>query len=167
MWRNKGRMMKRHSKMLEIIPTFVLFFVFAVCMLITLLTGAKVYQDVSALMKEQYSTATCIQYITAKVRHYDGIGGISTGRLGDVDALIFWESYDEEDYVTYLYCYEEYLMELFCVADDIFLPGEGQRVMRLEEMTFEVNQDLLMIACKDGETATDTAIYVHTGWMVE
>ena len=69
------------SRLLETLPNFLLFFLFACCMFLVLLSGAKLYKNVSGVMEEQFSVNTCVSYVTAKVRHYDTIDSVSVGKI--------------------------------------------------------------------------------------
>ena len=86
--------MGRRSRLLEIVPNFLLFFLFACCMFFVLISGAKSYKNVTAVMEEQFSVNTCISYVTAKVRHYDSKDAVTVGKIGEADALLFKEKID-------------------------------------------------------------------------
>ena len=126
--------MGKRSRLLEIVPNFLLFFLFACCMFFVLISGAKSYKNVTAVMEEQFSVNTCISYVTAKVRHYDSGGAVTIGEIGDTEALLFKEKIKGEEYLTYLYCYDGNLMELFCSADMEMMPYDGQQVMKLDTL---------------------------------
>lgn len=154
--------MGKHSRLLETMPNFFLFFLFAASMLITLLAGAKIYQSVSAVMEEQYTTTTCVNYVSAKVRHYDRAEGISLGMLEDVEALVLWDTYEGETYKTYLYSYEGYLMELFCGEDAAFSPYDGQQILALDGIDFSLEENILTIAYQVGEQNVSSVLTLHS-----
>ncbi len=142
------------SRLLETLPNFLLFFLFASCMFLVLLSGAKLYKNVSGVMEEQFSVHTCISYLTVKVRHYDTKDAVSIGQIGEQDALLLKEEINGEMYLTYLYCSEGNLMELFCSADMNVLPADGQILMPLDELNLSMEDRLLSFSCEvDGADA--------------
>ncbi len=146
--------MGKQSRLLEILPNFLLFFLFACCMFTVLLTGAKIYRNVSSVMEEQFSVTTCASYLSAKVRHYDVPDGVSVEPFGEKECLIFREEIDGEAYVTYLYCKDGSLMELFCAADLDILPEDGESIMPLDELQVSMDGNLISFICEvDGEKA--------------
>ncbi|KXL53237.1 hypothetical protein CLNEO_12080 [Anaerotignum neopropionicum] len=154
--------MKKQTRILETLPNLLLFFLFTACMLATLLAGARVYQRVSAVLDAQYSTTTCINYLSAKVRHYDKQGGIGMGRIGDVDALTLYDVYDGEKFTTYIYSFDGYLMELFCSAAEEFSPEDGQQIMPIDDLEISLNDQMLFFHCgREGREAS-TVLNLHS-----
>lgn len=154
--------MKRQTRLLETMPNLLLFFLFSACMLAALLAGARVYQGVSSVLEAQYSTTTCINYISAKVRHYDKQNGIDMGKIGDIDAIALYDTYDGEEYVTYIYCSDGYLMELFCSTQEEFLPQDGQRIMPIDELKLALNGQILSVHCMRTEEEASAVLSIHS-----
>ena len=155
--------MGKRSRLLETLPNFLLFFLFACCMFFVLISGAKSYKNVTAVMEEQFSVNTCISYVTAKVRHYDYEGAVTIGEIGDTDALLFREKIDGEDYLTYLYCYDGSLMELFCSADMEVHPFDGQQIMELDSLELSTENDLIHFSCKINGKQADASVFLQSG----
>lgn len=155
--------MGKRSRLLEVVPNFLLFFLFACCMFFVLISGAKSYKNVTAVMEEQFSINTCISYVTAKVRHYDSEGAVMIGKIGDTDALLLKEMIDGEEYLTYLYCYDGSLMELFCSADMEVYPVEGQKIMELDSLELVVEDDLIHFSCEINEKQASTSVLLQSG----
>ena len=146
--------MGKQSRLLEILPNVLLFFLFTCCMFLVLLTGAKIYRTISDVMEEQFSVTTCVGYVTAKVRHYDTEDAVSVGMLGNVESLILKEKINGKEYLTYLYCADGDLMELFCGAEMEAEPADGQSIMPLDGLDFDLEGNILSFTCEaEGETA--------------
>lgn len=155
--------MGKRSRLLEILPPFLLFFLFACCMFFVLLSGAKLYKNVSAVLEEQYSVNTCISYITAKIRHYDTADAVSVGKIGEEEAILLQEEINGEAYLTYLYCSEGRLMELFCSADMEVHPFDGQTIMPLDAFYVSMENDLIAISCEAKGEEGKAFVYLQSG----
>ena len=151
------------SRLLETLPNFLLFFLFACCMFFVLLSGAKLYKNVSGVMEEQFSVHTCVSYVTAKVRHYDTEDAFSIGLIGEEKALVLKEKIDDKWYHTYLYCSEGNLMELFCSSDMKVQPSDGQRIMPLNELDFDIEDQLLSFSCEVDGADAEASVYLQSG----
>ena len=142
--------MKRYVHTIDVVFALVLFCVFAMSLLLVLLTGAQAYRGVRDSMEEQYAERTCIRYIAAKVRHYDEAGAVSVGELNDLPALCLAESMDGGEYVTYLYYYEGYICELFTDPMLGLTAGDGTRILEAGNLTFtQPMESLLCVTCTD------------------
>lgn len=131
----------------------LLFGVFAVCVLSVLLTGADAYRRLTERDRAACDQRTCVQYLATRVRQGDSLGHVQVGDFGGVDALEFWE---ESAYITRVYCYEGWLMELYSSAELEMKPEDGERLMELSglNMALEGGRLTLTVAGPEGRTST-------------
>lgn len=155
--------MRKNAALMDTLIVLALVCVFAVCALLVLASGARIYQEVSGELERQYTERTALSYVTSKVRHYDAAGGVTLGRLGDAPALLLLESDEEGDFVTYLYWDEGSLCELYCYAGDAFLPSDGEKLMALEEVSFSLQGRLLEIHCAAAGRESSARVYLRCG----
>ncbi len=155
--------MKKHAAIMDTLIVLSLVCVFAVCALLVLASGARIYQEISGEMEQQYTQRTALSYIVTKVRHYDAAGAVELGTLDTTPALLLRESDEEGDYVTYLYWYEGSLWELFCYEGEGFLPSDGEKLMALDSLQFTREGDLLEISCVSSGIADRQRVYLRCG----
>ena len=116
--------------------TFVLF---AISILFVLLNGAGVYRRLTQRDQYSYDSRTCAQYVATKMRQAPSPAAVSAGTFGTVDSLLISQDIEGLEFVTRIYCYENWLMELFALADGDFLPEDGEKILPLDSLT--VSQD--------------------------
>ena len=116
--------------------TFVLF---AICILFVLLNGAGVYRRLTERDQRSYDNRTCVQYVATKMRQAPSPTAVSTDTFEGVDSLLIFQDIEGSVFVTRIYCYENWLMELFALADGDFLPEDGEKILPLDSLT--VSQD--------------------------
>lgn len=153
----------KHRHHLEGLAALLLFGVFAVCVLLVLLTGADSYHRLNERDRAAYDTRTAAQYITTKVRQADRLDCVSVARFGDGDALVFADEYDGERYVTRVYTYNGYLMELFSAAADEMSPEDGERLMPLAGLTAETAGRKLSVTCDEGGRQASFTLSLRSG----
>ena len=124
----------------------VLFGVFAVCVLLVLLQGARSYERLTRRGQDSYNERTAVQYITTRVRQADSMGAVSIGIKDGIQTLQLTENIDGENYVTCVYCYNGEIRELFGAEKYVFSPEDGQMIIAANELSFELDGKLLTVS---------------------
>ena len=134
--------------------------IFAAGILVVLLSGASAYRRITQRDLLSYDTRTCTQYISTKVRQAPSPTSISLSAFGDGDALFIQESIEGAPYLTQIYCYQGWLMELFTADTGGFEPGDGEQIMPLQSLVLEQHDDLLSVQITDGNGCA-SAVLLH------
>lgn len=137
---------------MDIMGALLLFGVYAVCVLAVLLTGAEAYRRLTQRDREAYDRRTLLQYVATRVRQADSLEGIGLEDFSGTSALVLREG----DYVTRVYCYEGYLMELYTSEEDPMGPGDGERIMAAGGLEMSLEDGLLSVTAAGtaGEEST-------------
>ena len=112
---------------------------FAISILFVLLNGAGVYRRLTQRDQYSYDSRTCAQYVATKIRQAPSPAAISTDTFGTVDSLRISQDIEGLEFVTRIYCYENWLMEIFTLADGDFFPEDGEKILPLSSLS--VSQD--------------------------
>ena len=129
----------------------LLFGVFAACVLGVLLTGAGAYQRLTQRDRESYERRICAQYITSRVHQGDVRGGVTVEPFGQTEALTLTSG----GYVTRVYWYDGYLMELYSGEGIALDPEDGERIMEVGGLSFAMDGGLLTVEITTGAGGTD------------
>ena len=154
--------MRRHAKAAghgssSFLFVLVLFAVMLLSGILLIVMGTGVYEDVLTSMdtNDEYRTASA--YLVQKTRQAGNGGVICAGELDGCDAIILRENIDGEIYLTYLYCDEGALKELFVrEGNESITAAAGSEVMKLAGMTVRDSADA-------GETGGSLLITLETG----
>ncbi len=122
----------------------LLFGAFAICIMVVLLSGAQAYSSLTQRDQAAYAQRTAVQYVATRVRQADAAGAISLRQLGDAQALALGQ-----DYQTLVYYYDGYIMELYAEAGAEFAPEDGERVLPVAGMAFQLNGQWLNVTLTD------------------
>lgn len=117
--------------------------VFALLILSVLLGGAGAYKRLTEQGKRQFDSRTCIQYIATKIRQAPE--GVLVDTFGQSDALLIPQTYGEDRYVTRVYCYDGWLMELFTSRSGEFSPEDGERLLPAQKISLQQEGTMLTI----------------------
>lgn len=135
-------MKQRESKVTGLL-VLVVFTVFALCILMVLLTGAKCYESLVHRGEENYEYRTAAQYLATRVRQADAAEGLSVENFAGQSTLMLRQEIDGEYYLTRIYCYEGSLRELFTTESGSFSPEDGEVLMELSALSFEKTDNSL------------------------
>lgn len=129
--------------------TMIIFGIFAACIVLALLSGAGVYKRLSSRDLESYNWRTCLQYLSTKLRTADSPDSVSIGFLDDTKALILRENINGENFDTYIYSYDGWLMELYCLEGVNAGPDAGEKLMETGNIDFSYKNGLVEITLED------------------
>ncbi len=153
--------MKKETGTRHVIDMFfviALLFLFALSALMLIALGSSIYSRSVEIMQDNYDSRTAYAYITEKLRQYDSMGNISTEKFSGLEALRIDSRINGTDYITYLYEYDGFLMELIARADAGNIPpSQGQKIMEIDSMDVSPKEDGIMeisVTLPDGKEIT-------------
>lgn len=146
--------MKKNS--MTSVLVLLVFTVFMVAVLIVLLNGADLLQQITLRDQRSYNQRTVTQYLTTHIRQADRSDTVFVRTCGQTDMLVFSEEIDGTRYETSVYCYDGYLREMYCQAG-LDLPLEfGEEILPAADFHAVCQGSLVQIRFQtaDGETET-------------
>lgn len=120
----------------------LVFALFAVCVLLVLLTGARIYRNLVDRGRESYEARTAAQYITTRVRQAESV---TVENFEGCEALVLSQQIDGETYLTRVYCLDGTLWELFCAEDMALSPEDGESLLPVNGLSASVEDGLLTV----------------------
>ena len=93
--------------------TMLLFLVFILSALFTVLTGSRVYENITARSDKNFSSSTALSYIANKVRQGDRAGMTDIKEIEGTQVLELRQQIGGTDYVTWIYWLDGSIRELF------------------------------------------------------
>ena len=143
--------------------SLILFTLFALSMLLCLLFCASRYAALTENGQSAFESRTAGAFFSTKVRQCDDMGKISIEAICECSALAFSESIDGEDYVSYIYCHDGYLKELFTLADIEHLPEDGEKLFALDSVSFSLDGRTLSIEYQSDLGVSSLILALRTG----
>ena len=140
-------MKKNHSSITQTLAMLCLA-IFALCVLLVLLTAGTAYRRLVDRGEEAYTRRTAVQYLTTRIRQAETV---AVGDWAGSDMLVLGETLDGESYTTRVYCCEGWLRELYGVPGAQLPPTAGQTLLEAEQLELKLEEDLLTVTL-DGET---------------
>lgn len=136
----------------DTVMTLVAFGLFAACIIAVLLAGAGVYNRIVAADTEAFNARTSCRYIATKIRSA-AADDVSACLTDAGSTLRISEDIEGRSFVTYVYCRDGWLMELFSPAEAEFMPEAGEKLLPVRKADFECGEGTVRIELADEEGA--------------
>ena len=123
----------------KIDTVFVLFIfsIFAVSVLIVLMLAASIYQNISEMSKDDADERLVLSYIWTKTKKYNDVDKIHIADFDGNNALFIDVVINDRFFQTIIYFEDGWLLELFAEKGLGFGRADGNRIMRVSDLTFE------------------------------
>ena len=137
------------DRKIDTIFVLIIFCIFALSVLMVLMLGATIYKSMTGITREGQDERMLMSYIWTKVKNRDHSGRIYVGEYSGLQALCLNEEFGGIEFRTVVYYYDGWVYELFSEIDIEFLPHEGIKITRAENLNF-VENDAGMIEVSAG-----------------
>ena len=138
--------MKKKEHSMQTVGVLLMITVFAASILTVLLAGAGAYRRLTQRSMEGFDTRTAAQYLTERVWQAQTL---RTEEFHGLQALCFDQEWNGQAYVTRVYCYDGWLMELFTRAQGDFSPEDGEKLLPLQALELQLTDGLLTAELTD------------------
>ena len=142
----------------------LLFGVFAVCILVVLLSGTSVYDRLTRRDEAAFDSRSAVQYLATRVHQAENADAVSlrTGEDGGA-VLCIRQAYGDEMYETLLYCREGWLCELFEESGADVDTVAGEKILPVESLAGSFDTGLLTLSIKDENGEQQVVLLLRGG----
>ena len=128
---------------MNLLFTMLLFLVFVLCALFTVLIGGKVYENINSRIEENYSGQVVLNYVANKVRQGDKAGSVSVKDMEGIRVLELTQEINGNSYVTWIYYRDGAVRELFTDSESGLGLGDGLEIIECDGLTFSQDGSVL------------------------
>ena len=146
------RQIQQKGQTVNLLFTMLLFLVFVLCALFTVLIGGKVYENINSRIQENYSGQVVLNYVANKVRQGDQAGSVSVKDIEDTRVLELSQEINGRKFVTWIYYRDGAVRELFTNEGSGLGLKDGLEIMEGRGLTFVQEDSLLKIQVTGAET---------------
>ncbi|WP_077611537.1 DUF4860 domain-containing protein [Clostridium sp. Marseille-P2415] len=152
----------RRGRMAGVLFTILLFLVFVLCALFSVLIGGRVYENINARTENTYREDVALSYIANKVRQGDEAGKVSLTETDGITVLKLEQKIQDSVYVTDIYYRDGRLWELFTDAGSGLGVGDGNEILECSAVSMEMTGRLLHIKT-EGESGGSLWLTLRSG----
>ena len=138
------------GRSIDTIFVLIIFSTFAFSILMVLMLGAGIYRNVNDISREGQYEHTALAYVWTKTKNFDDAESIRVGDFNGQPALYIVETLHDLEFNTVIYHYDGWVIELFSEATLAFTPGDGVRIVMIDDIHFEEdNNGLIKVTVGD------------------
>ena len=138
------------GRSIDTIFVLIIFSTFAFSILMVLMLGAGIYRNVNDISREGQYEHTALAYVWTKTKNFDDADSIHVGDFNGKPALFIVEHIHDLEFNTIIYHFDGWVFELFSEAKLAFTPGDGVRIVAIDDLHFEeVNYGLIKVTVGD------------------
>ena len=154
---------KKYINAYRPVLNLLLFSMYAVCLIVTIIFGAKVYNSIVKNKEESFNKTVAVSYITTKIRNCNEKSNtIKVSNVDGGEAIVISEEIDGESFETWLYVRNGFLCELFVPVGSDINPMAGTDIIPLEELRAEIKDNLLAISATDSnQNIAKSSVYLY------
>ncbi len=154
---------KRSRTVIQILCTLSLFLLFAICSLLLISISASNYKGLLGDNNDNFNANTSLRYVSTKLHSYDMTNGINIETISGVKCISLTQSSENEIYNTLIYYHNGYLYELYASKDFDFQPGNGEKLMKVNNFSFDIlnNNAIALHADNARSEKISTVVYLR------
>ena len=149
---------QQNGQTMNLLFTMLLFLVFVLCALFTVLIGGKVYENINSRIEENYSGQVVLNYVANKVRQGDRADSVTVREIEGVPVLELSQQINGSSYITWIYYRDGAVRELFTDAGSGLGLKDGLEIMECRGLTFHQEDYLLEVQV---EGAADLRLFLN------
>ena len=149
---------QQKGQTVNLLFTMLLFLVFVLCALFTVLIGGKVYENINSRIEENYSGQVVLNYVANKVRQGDRADSVTVREIEGVPVLELSQQINGSSYITWIYYRDGAVRELFTDAGSGLGLKDGLEIMECRGLTFHQEDSLLEVQV---EGAADLRLFLN------
>lgn len=146
----------------NVLFTMLLFLVFILCAIFTVLIGSRVYENIMARSNRNFTGNTALSYIANKVRQGDREGMVEVREIDGVQVLVLGQNVDGTVYETWIYCLDGTVRELFANPKSGLGLKDGLEILECGGLDLSLDGRLLTIRIP-GEGGGSLKLYLRSG----
>lgn len=154
--------MQKKGQTVNLLFTMLLFFVFVLCALLTVLMGGKVYENINSRIQENYSGQVVLNYVANKVRQGDRADRVAVKTIEDTQVLELAQEMNGRNYVTWIYYRDGAVRELFTNEGSGLGLKDGLKIMECQGLTFTQKASVLEVQVS-GDENSSLLLYIRSG----
>ena len=142
--------------------TMLLFLVFVLCALFSVLMGSQVYENITKRSDENFSGTTALSYIANKIRQGDRQDGVDIIEVDGTSVLQLKQKIGEETYHTWIYWKDGSIRELFTDENSGLGLEDGLEILECSGLSMEKKGRSIILQTQ-GEGAASLKLSLRRG----
>ncbi len=154
---------QKSNNSFHIIFVMLLFLTIVIMSVMIILLGQNIYESINDDRAENYEKRVSLSYIANKIRQADKENSIQLKEIDGSSALVIKEVYENENYETWIYYYNNGIYELFTDENNELILEDGMKIMSVESFFIEkLNNQLYKFTAKNNVGSAELILNINS-----
>lgn len=150
----------------QLIFVMLLFLIIVILSVMIILHGQNIYKNINDDRSRNFEKRVSLSYVANKLRQSDKENSVRMEDHRNIHALVISEVYDEDNYETWIYYYNNGLYELFTAEGIPFNPDDGMKIMDIDSFSIErLNDKLYKFTAGQDKHNTELIININSNQL--
>ncbi|KAF5042244.1 DUF4860 domain-containing protein [Sedimentibacter saalensis] len=156
---------KNFSKQFSFQFVFImlLFLIIVILSVMIIVLGKNIYVNINEDRDSNYELRVSLSYIANKIRQSDKQGTVEIRNYENNNAVVINETYDDENYETWIYFYDNAIYEMFTDENATFLPEEGMKIVDCDSLEItKIKDNLYKFAVSSSAESSELVLNLYS-----
>ncbi|WP_019229679.1 DUF4860 domain-containing protein [Sedimentibacter sp. B4] len=156
---------KNFSKQFSFQFVFImlLFLIIVILSVMIIVLGKNIYANINEDRDSNYEIRVSLSYIANKIRQSDKQGTVEIRNYENNNAVVINETYDDENYETWIYFYDNAIYEMFADENATFLPEEGMKIVDCDSLEItKIKDNLYKFAVSSSADSSELVLNLYS-----
>jgi len=158
---NKRNYSKQFS--FQFIFIMLLFLIIVILSVMIIILGENIYKDINEDRTNNYELRVSLSYIANKVRQSDKANTVNLKTLNNENAIVINEVYDDANYETWIYFYENAIYEILIDENSTFNLEDGMKIIDVDNFNIlEIKDNLYKFTASSNEESAELVLNLYS-----
>ncbi len=147
----------------QFIFIMLLYLIIVILSVMIIVLGKNIYVNINEDRDSNYEIRVSLSYIANKVRQADKHGLVEIRDYVNNNAVVINETYDDENYETWIYFYDNAIYEMFTDENTSFLPEEGMKIVDCDSLEItKIKDNLYKFAVNSSTDSSELVLNLYS-----
>lgn len=117
---------------IQFVFVMLLFLIIVILSVTIILLGRNIYNNINSDRKDNYEVRVSLSYIANKIRQADRCDAVDIKDINGDPAVVIKETYDDINYETWIYNYDNSLYEILIDEGNTFNLSDGMKIIEVD-----------------------------------
>lgn len=158
---NKQNFSKQFS--FQFIFIMMLFLIIVILSVMIINLGKNVYENINEDRANNYELRVSLSYIANKVRQSDKQNSVEVKKLNNDNAVVINEIYDDANYETWIYFYNNAVYEILIDENSTFNLEDGMKIVDVDHFDIlKIKDNLYKFTASSNEKSAELVLNLYS-----
>jgi len=141
----------------------LLFLIIVILSVMIIILGKNIYENINEDRTNNYELRVSLSYISNKIRQSDKQNAVELKKLNEDYAVVINEIYDDANYETWIYFYDNAIYEILIDENTTFNLEDGMRIVDVDRFDIlKIKDNLYKFTASSNEESAELVLNLYS-----